>query len=314
MNILFIAPLPPPITGHSLAAKVFLDELAKDHKVEVIDFRKESLKGGMNTFKRIFEIVAVLKNIWRKEKNADIIYFTISQSFAGNIKDLFIYLICFKKLNKMYIHLHGGGIGKLLFDKHKFLFKINKYFVSRLAGVIVLGKSHVKIFEGMLSPEKIHVVPNFAQDYLFLGEDEIIKKFSNTQPLKLLYLSNLISGKGFSELLEAYINLSGDLKNLITIDFAGSFESDAAKSIFMDKISNLKQIKYHGIVEGDKKKEIFKNAHIFCLPTYYPYEGQPISILEAYASGCVVITTNVSGVLDVFTDGVNGFLVEQKVS
>ena len=36
-------------------------------------------------------------------------------------------------------------------------------------------------------------------------------------------------------------------------------------------------------------------------------EGQPISILEAYASGCAVITTGQPGIRDVFTDGVNGF-------
>jgi glycosyltransferase involved in cell wall biosynthesis len=48
------------------------------------------------------------------------------------------------------------------------------------------------------------------------------------------------------------------------------------------------------------------------LPTYYPYEGQPISILEAYATGCVVITTAHAGIPDVFKDRVNGFLVKKK--
>ena len=35
MRILFIAPVPPPITGQSLAVKVFFDELVKNHEVEV---------------------------------------------------------------------------------------------------------------------------------------------------------------------------------------------------------------------------------------------------------------------------------------
>ena len=39
------------------------------------------------------------------------------------------------------------------------------------------------------------------------------------------------------------------------------------------------------------------------------FEGQPISILEAYASGCVVVTTGQRGILDVFGDGINGFEV-----
>jgi glycosyltransferase involved in cell wall biosynthesis len=39
------------------------------------------------------------------------------------------------------------------------------------------------------------------------------------------------------------------------------------------------------------------------------FEGQPISVLEAYAAGCVVVTTGQRGTRDVFADGVNGFEV-----
>ena len=47
------------------------------------------------------------------------------------------------------------------------------------------------------------------------------------------------------------------------------------------------------------------------MPTYYPYEGQPISIIEAYAMGCVVISTNHSGIPYIFSDK-NGFIVEKN--
>ena len=65
-------------------------------------------------------------------------------------------------------------------------------------------------------------------------------------------------------------------------------------------------------VAGSEKKALYGKSHVFCLPTYYPYEGQPISILEAYATGCVVVTTEHSGIPEVFRDGVNGFAVETK--
>ena len=50
-------------------------------------------------------------------------------------------------------------------------------------------------------------------------------------------------------------------------------------------------------------------SQVFCLPTYYPYEGQPISILEAYATGCAVLTTNHGGIPDIFVENHNGYLV-----
>jgi glycosyltransferase involved in cell wall biosynthesis len=57
--------------------------------------------------------------------------------------------------------------------------------------------------------------------------------------------------------------------------------------------------------------QLLADAHILCLPTYY-YEGQPIAILEAYATGCVVITTNHGGIPDIFEPGRNGFYVEKR--
>jgi glycosyltransferase involved in cell wall biosynthesis len=126
-------------------------------------------------------------------------------------------------------------------------------------------------------------------------------------------LSNLIPGKGYDELIDAYVTLKDDLKKNIRIDFAGGFEAENDKNQFLEKIKDAIEIHYHGMVSGEKKKELFFNSHLFCLPTYYCYyEGQPISILEAYASGCVVITTDHGGISDIFKNGVNGFEVRKK--
>src|SRR5262245_8514130 len=60
------------------------------------------------------------------------------------------------------------------------------------------------------------------------------------------------------------------------------------------------------MVDDAAKRRMFAAAHVFCLPTAM-LEGQPISILEAYASGCAVIATGQRGIRDVFEDGVNGY-------
>jgi len=253
--------------------------------------------------------------VWVKSKDVDVIYITISQSFAGNIRDILFYIICFKNLSRVIIHLHGGGIKKLIFDKNSFLKKINNFFLKRLGDVIVLGQSLVKIFSGMIPKQRVHIVANFAEKYLFLNEKKIENKFEVTSPLRILFMSNLIIGKGYEELIDAYHGLSEELKNMVSIDFAGSFESDDDKRNFLNKVDGFEQIHYHGIVDGADKRDLFARAHVFCLPTYYYYyEGQPISILEAYASGCVVITTDHGGIRDIFKDGINGFKVQKKSS
>jgi len=312
MKILFIAPLPPPITGHSLASYVLLKELNKCSEVEVINFNKGSLKQGINSFRRIFQVLLVLYKVYKKKDSTDIIYLTISQSIAGNLKDILTYLICFRNLNKMVIHLHGGGIKNQVFDKYSILFLINKFFLKRVGGCIVLGKSLINIFYNMIDEEKIHTISGFVSNDLSLSEDRIKMKFNKTNPIRILFLSSLIYGKGHWELLKAYKSLDIKLRERVRIDFAGGFDSNDNKKNFLANFNNDSGLFYHGVIDNDQKQELFSKAHFFCLPTYYPYEGQPMAILEAYAFGCVVITTNHAGINDIFVNGINGFQVDKN--
>jgi glycosyltransferase involved in cell wall biosynthesis len=313
MKILFIAPLPPPINGQSLAAQIFLKEIERNNEVAVVNMAKKRPKNILDRVSRYFEVIKFLEETFHKNKNIDLIYLTISESFQGNIKDLFIYLICFRRLRKMIIHMLGGAGMKRILDKRGIQYKLNNFFMSRLRGVIVEGQTQATTFSKVIHRDKIHIVPNFVEDFLFVSEQEIREKFSNIYPLKILFLSNLLFGKGHNELVDAYLSLKDEIKEKVKIVFVGGFESDNHKNEFFKRIEKHKNLIYYGnFVSGDKKRALYCESHIFCLPTYYPYEGQPISILEAYATGCVVITTKHSGIPDVFCDNVNGFGVDKR--
>jgi glycosyltransferase involved in cell wall biosynthesis len=190
---------------------------------------------------------------------------------------------------------------------------MNQFYIKKLGGVIISGKSHLPIFEEIIDKKRIHIVPNFATNPLFVTESEITAKYASTEPLRILYMSNLIPKKGYNELADAFCLLNENHRKQIIIDFAGAFDSEQEKNIFLDKIEKFEHLSYHGIISEEAKRKLFKEAHIFCLPTSY-FEGQPISILEAYASGCVVLTTGQSGILDIFQNEENGFLIEERSS
>lgn len=313
MKVLFIGPLPEPVTGQSLACQVFLDALRRQHDVDVVDINKKALKAGVSSFGRILEVLSFVWRVRRLQKHADVIYFTTSESVAGNLKDLLIYLVCLSRLSRMVIHLHGGaGMRVIMSARHPVLCRLNNFFLRRLGGVIVLGPRHVPIFSAAVESKRIHIVANFASDNLFRTFQEIDRKFSNGGALRLLFLSNLLPGKGHVELAAAVAELVRTGNGGFVLDMAGAFESDEEKAAFLEGVKALPQVRYHGPVKGAEKEALFAQAHIFCLPTYYPYEGQPISILEAYASGCAVLTTEHSGIFDVFTPGRNGFGVEKS--
>jgi glycosyltransferase involved in cell wall biosynthesis len=308
MKILLIAPVPPPVTGHALASQALADALRGAHETAVVNLSIGSLHDGRISGTRIREVGKVLLAVWRRKRWADTIYLTISESRAGNLKDLIIYLLCLGRLRRLFVHLHGGTIGRDLFDRHPVWRRINAAFIKRLGGVIISGPSHLTIFDGMIDRRRVHLVPNSAQDHMFVDEDRVGDKFADARPLRLLYLSSMTAPKGYLDLMEAWLQIADDVRSRLRLDFAGRFDADADRSAFLDRIAGVGGVQYHGVVDEEQKRCLFAQAHVFCLPTRM-FEGQPISILEAYASGCVVVTTGQSGIRDVFADGVNGFEV-----
>jgi glycosyltransferase involved in cell wall biosynthesis len=314
MNILFIAPIPPPINGQSKASKVLLDILIqKEYNVTVVNLSKNSLKSGFDSIGRFFNIVLILKKIWSNRIGKDVIYLSLAESFFGNIRDLLIYCIFYGSKTKIFLHMLGGAGMKNILESGGPIKLINCFFLKKVSGVIVEGPVNFHLFSKILPKEKVHVVPNFAEDFLFASDDVIKSKFFSTKKFQILYLSNLIPGKGYDELADAYLKLDNDYQEQLNIVFVGGFESIKSKNKFLNKIKNHSGLSYLGnFIDGELKKKLYFDSHFFCLPTYYPFEGQPISILEAYATGCVVITTNHSGIPYIFSDKVNGFLVEKE--
>jgi glycosyltransferase involved in cell wall biosynthesis len=216
-------------------------------------------------------------------------------------------------LSKTILHLHGGaGMKKILNKKNTIFFSINYYFLKKINKVIVLSESLKSIYKDILPEKNLAIVENFSEDLFFSNLDSIEKKFTNNDKLKCLFLSNLLPGKGINELLDAYKLLDSDLQSNIILNIAGATEDKKITEKILEMEYLFPNFKYHNVVQGLTKKNLLEETHLFILPTYYEYEGQPISILEAYASGSAVATTNHSGIPDIFTGGENGYLIIGK--
>lgn len=311
-RILFIAPVPPPINGQSKAAEILLEALEKIYDVDIVNLSKESLKSGYNSLRRTLSMFSIFFQVLIKRKPNDIVYHSIAESFVGNLRDMIIYTLNWKYLGKTYIHMLGGAGMKEILSNPGLQRRINIFFLKRVGGIIVEGPVNFEMFRKYLPEGKIYIVPNFAEDFLFVTDEEIKRKFAGLDVINVLYLSNLITGKGYLELADAYISLPVELKEKIKVTFVGGFESLNAQKQFLNEIQPFTNLEYLGkFIDGESKRKLYGQTHVFCLPTYYPFEGQPISILEAYASGCVVIASDHSGIPFIFEDSLNGFAVEK---
>ncbi|MCQ8213239.1 glycosyltransferase family 4 protein [Cetobacterium somerae] len=320
MKILIIGPFPNPITGQSIANEMVLNGLKENYEVDYIDtnFFKEltdKTKQGKFDFNKI---KITLKNSFSECKkilknNYDIVYMTPGGTFLGFMR-FFHYMICsFFKKNKVFLHIHNGCFREVYNSQNNFKRKILDILLRKVNGVIVLGNSLKNMFEGIIPEDKIYVCENGVQDDIVATEDEIkekIDRYNKDTKKRVLYLSNLMEEKGILDLLKASEKFNDDE---IEFNLAGAIEPSIKKKIEEYLKEYPKKIKYHGIVRGEQKKKLLLENYIFILPTYYSNEGQPISILEAYATGCAVITDEtIGGIKDIFKNEINGISIRNR--
>lgn len=66
---------------------------------------------------------------------------------------------------------------------------------------------------------------------------------------------------------------------------------------------------YAGSQYADEKLQELSSADIFVFPTNYPNECFPLVLLEAMQFALPIVTTDVGGINDIISNGVNGITV-----
>ena len=307
-RILIIGSFPPPISGVSLANKVISDGLkkSKEWEVDIINSEYSSNIPAVHGAIKIHKFYFLKTYLYLyKVLFSNIIYITIGQSFFGVIK--YAPFIIFSKLfkKKIVFHLHGGH----LLNEYNQLYGLKRkafyFFVSKMDYGIVLSKRLRDNFSEFIKSSKIFELPNFYESELRLTEKELLNSKDYSE-IRIIFLSNLIEEKGINVLLEAIKKLhENGIK--IKIKVAGNIVSNNDLSNYFGKYG----IEYVGVVNGKAKKDFLLWGNVFCLPTFYRMEGQPISIIEAMATGNLIITTKHAGIEDICTSD-NAFFCEKN--
>ncbi|NNH38933.1 glycosyltransferase family 4 protein [Acinetobacter terrae] len=310
LKILLIGPLPDPINGCSLANQTFLEYLKKQNNCQIktintnTDPKIQGVQGQFNWIK-LFGFIKVYFEIY-KIFIAKNIYMTPGQSFWGVLKYAPFIMLAWLLKKPIIMHIHGNYLGtqyQLLSGIKK---KIFKFLVSRSSAGIVLSRSLHDNFNGLLTKDKIYIVENFANDELI--SSEVIRK--NSDQLKLLWLSNLMEEKGILYFLDALILLKN--RNVpFEVKLAGKIEDGLEQNIHQKLTELGESAEYLGVVYGEQKKAQLLAANVFVFPTYYTMEGQPISLIEAMATGNIIVTTDHAGIPDI-VGSENGYLLKPR--
>ena len=297
------------------------EERELDHVVIDRSYKQSDVVIGSFFLSGFFQTFMLLLRVYKNLIPADNIYITIGTSRLGVLKDAMMIWPSWILNKQIVLHLHGGGLLSFYRENPQWLKSLMEKTYDKADTLIVLGELLRDQFNFAVDSEKkVKVVPNGLPMNPVYAEP---KQLNKKEAIKLLYLSNLIPSKGYLDVLEACHILYNKQGIPVQCDFCGAFirisgeddklSPEKAEQTFIQKIAeyNLENIvKYHGVVQSDRKIKFLEKANVLILPTNYSWEGQPLSIIEALAFGNPVISTHYRGIPEEVIDGYNGYLVE----
>ena len=244
-------------------------------------------KGGF--WKLLYLINAFTKYIFILP-SYDLIHVHISEPPSAIRKYLFMWWAKVWK-KKTIVHFHSfssdttiksnkSSTYKYLFTKADMVLVLSKYWKDEVNNVFTLGDK-VKILYNPCSSK----ISNITYE-----------KKSN-----ILYAGTVNGRKGYADLIVAFAQIAHNFPNWNLV-FAGNGEIENGK-LLARNLGIEGQVNFLGWINGEEKDKAFKEASIFCLPSYA--EGFPMAVLDAWAYGLPVISTPVGGLPDIAIDNEN---------
>lgn len=161
-----------------------------------------------------------------------------------------------------------------------------------------LGNAGVFTERRIVSKDKITILPGAGvniQDYPFVPAEE-------RDTVRFLYLGRIMREKGMDELFYAIRKLHEELGGKVKLDMVGFFEDEYKAAV--DELCREGIAEFHGFQQDPRP--YYAGADCVVLPSYH--EGMSNVLLEAAATGRMVITSDIHGCLEAVDDGISGLL------
>ncbi len=270
---LLIGAFPPPIGGTTVLFEQLARELSHVENLQITTIDTSRRKKGL------IEMATVPINvIYRCILNTS---HHDSVGFHGSINGIImftpvLYLITRVLKKKLIIRTFGGNFD-ITYDAmshmSKFIFKL---FI--LNSDLVLFETKKSVHKFSTNKNRIEWYPNSRPSH-----NNLIRRKDNIKrAMNFVFLGHVKKEKGIVELVEAFKRLNNDVR----LHIYGPISED-----ILEKDLNGSNYTYKGIVAPQRVGEILSEMDVLILPTYYPGEGYPGAILEAYANGLPVIAT-----------------------
>jgi len=274
--------------------------------------------------------VVVLFELLRSELRDKNIDFDVIDTLKDNyVNPIFAYLsIVFKLISTMHKYDHISlqatansfiTVGPIMIFFAKFLNKktsmrkfagnfneihskskgIKKYLIE-----YVLKNSDVNFFETKYLVE--YFKPFNKETYWFpnVRKREMSASLPREYRKRFVFIGTVNPEKGIDEICETINNLNEEY----IVDIYGPIYDKKYSKEYFEK----QNVSYKGALKPEEVVSILNKYDILLLPSYI--EGYPGIIIEAFSLGIPVITTKLTGIMEMVEDGFNGLLIDIKNS
>lgn len=196
----------------------------------------------------------------------------------------------FDKDRDKYGYFQNSNIKSYIVSK---LINRKKDLLSKITKFITLTEFSKKEFLSKGLPEnKLVIKPNFLNI-----TSSNIKPFSEKK--NAIYASRISKEKGILTLVEIFSNID------IEIDILG----DGPLLENIKKNNKNKNIKFHGSLSREETRKFINRSKFIIIPSEC-YEGFPMTILESFREGTLVLASNIGSIQSIIKDKYNGVLFE----
>lgn len=299
LRIVVVSQVPPPVHGSTVITQLLLEVLAQRNDVELIDRRFSRSIDDVGRFapRKIIQGVGLwyrlMREIVRRRPDVAIVFGT--NRVASFLVDLGVFrlLSAFGIPTVNYVHTRGY---QSLAERGGWWRRQVGRTLDASQSVVVLGKS---LTADVAGAREVVVIPNAVPDSRVVAAD--------ARRDAAIFLSNLLPEKGAHDFVTVAAELAPlfpDVEFLLAgADVDGQREKLAARC-------NTDRISLLGKVDETERESLLARARVLVFPSVYPFEAQPLTILEAAAAGVPTVAYGIGGIPDIVHDGESGLLVE----
>lgn len=282
-----------------------LDDMSNEYQVQghAIPMKRE-----IALWKDLKSLVALYRLF--KRENADVVHGNTPK--ASLLSMIAAY---FAGISVRIYYVHGLRYTSVFGLKRKILMAMERVSCALATDVIAVSDGVRKqLIQDNITKKEIQIIWNGSIngiDVEFFNRNKVkdieIKRI-NSDDFVFGFIGRVVKDKGVNELIEAFVKLTENYKN-VKLLMLGSFEdSDPINDYSREQIKSNKSIIYLG--QQKDVKPYMKRMNTFVLPSYR--EGFGIVLMEAGAMELASISTNISGCNEVIINNDTGILVEKE--